>query len=336
MEVIRDASLKEYNTFGIEAKAKSFVEVNSSQQLEDALKIDREDLLILGGGSNVLLTKDFDGLVIKNSIKGIEVIDENDQFVTVKVGAGEIWHSFVLHAIDNNWGGVENLSLIPGTVGAAPMQNIGAYGVEIKEVFKSLEALHIETLTNKTFTKEECEFGYRESVFKLAAKSQYIITTVTFLLTKKDHNINISYGAITDTLNSKGITNPTIKDVSDAVIEIRESKLPNPKVIGNAGSFFKNPTIEKIDYEMLKLEYPEMPGYVVSDEEVKVPAGWLIEQCGWKGKQIGNIGVHKNQALVLVNYGGGNGSEIKQLALDIRDSVITKFGIPLIPEVNFI
>lgn len=336
MEVIRDASLKEYNTFGIEAKAKSFIEVNSSQQLEDALKIDREDLLILGGGSNVLLTKDFDGLVIKNSIKGIEVIDENDQFVTVKVGAGEIWHSFVLHAIDNNWGGVENLSLIPGTVGAAPMQNIGAYGVEIKEVFKSLEALHIETLTNKTFTKEECEFGYRESVFKLAAKSQYIITTVTFLLTKKDHNINISYGAITDTLNSKGITNPTIKDVSDAVIEIRESKLPNPKVIGNAGSFFKNPTIEKIDYEMLKLEYPEMPGYVVSDEEVKVPAGWLIEQCGWKGKQIGNIGVHKNQALVLVNYGGGNGSEIKQLALDIRDSVITKFGIPLIPEVNFI
>lgn len=336
MEVIKEASLKEYNTFGLEAKARTFVEVNSTKQLEEALKIERQDLLILGGGSNVLLTKDFDGLVIKNSIKGIEVIDEDDQIVTVRVGAGEIWHNFVLHAIANNWGGIENLSLIPGTVGAAPMQNIGAYGVEIKEVFKSLDALHIESFTNKTFTKEECEFGYRESIFKLAAKSQYVITSVTFELTKNEHNINTSYGAISDTLSSKGITNPTIKDVSDAVIQIRESKLPNPKVIGNAGSFFKNPTIEKIDYEMLKLEYPEMPGYVVSEEEVKVPAGWLIEQCGWKGKQIGNIGVHKNQALVLVNYGGGNGSDIKQLALDIRDSVIGKFGIPLMPEVNFI
>ncbi|QSE96880.1 UDP-N-acetylmuramate dehydrogenase [Fulvivirga lutea] len=336
MEIIKEASLKSYNTFGLEAKAKFFQEVKSEEALKNVLQNNQEELLILGGGSNILLTKDFDGLVLKNSIEGIDVIKESDDYVIVKVGAGVIWHDFVLYAIEKNWGGIENLSLIPGTVGAAPMQNIGAYGVEIKEVFESLEAIHIKTLDKKVFLKDECEFGYRESVFKHTAKGQYIITSVTFKLTKKEHTLNTSYGAIKEILNQNGISHPTIKDVSDAVIQIRQSKLPDPKKIGNAGSFFKNPTIDKLDYEMLKLEYQDIPGYVVSENEVKVPAGWLIEKCGWKGEKRGNIGVHKNQALVLVNYGNGSGDEIKQLAIDIRESVISKFGIHLMPEVNFI
>ncbi|MEQ8925849.1 MAG: UDP-N-acetylmuramate dehydrogenase [Fulvivirga sp.] len=336
MKIIQEASLKQYNTFGLEAKAKYFIEVKTEEELINALRNNEEELLVLGGGSNILLTKNFDGLVLKNSIDGIEITGESDNDIVVKVGAGVVWHDFVLHAINNNWGGIENLSLIPGTVGAAPMQNIGAYGVELKEVFELLDALHIETLRKKAFTKDECQFGYRESIFKHLAKGQYVITSVTFRLTKRNHRLNTSYGAITEVLKQNGIENPTIKDISNAVIQIRESKLPNPKEIGNAGSFFKNPTIDKLDYEMLKLEYPDMPGYIVSENEVKVPAGWLIEQCGWKGKKRGEIGVHKNQALVLVNYGGGDGNEIKQLAIDIRESVIAKFGIHLMPEVNFI
>ena len=316
-----------------------FTEVNSIDELQSAITSDLfkdNEVLILGGGSNILLTKDFNGLVIKNQITGIEIVHEDEHYVTVKVGGGEIWHQFVLHAIDNNWGGIENLSLIPGTVGAAPMQNIGAYGIEIKEVFESLTAVDLKTGHTKTFNKEACKFGYRESIFKLSAKGQYFIADVTFKLTKSNHQINTSYGAIQDVLKERNIANPTIKDVSDAVISIRKSKLPDPKEIGNSGSFFKNPTIDKIDYEGLKIEFPDIPGYIVSDNEVKVPAGWLIEQCGWKGLKRGEIGVHKNQALVLVNYGGGKGIEIADLSKEIQQSVIDKFGIELTPEVNFI
>lgn len=315
------------------------MEVNSIPEMESVIKSDafkNNEVLILGGGSNILLTRDFSGLVIRNQITGIDIVSEDEHHVIVKAGGGEIWHEFVLHCIENGWGGIENLSLIPGTVGAAPMQNIGAYGIEIKEVFESLTAVNLKTGEPQQFYKDECQFGYRESIFKLEARGQYFITDVTFKLTKSNHKINTSYGAIQDVLNERNISSPTIKDVSDAVISIRQSKLPDPKEIGNSGSFFKNPTIDKIDFEGLKIEFPDIPGYVVSDNQVKVPAGWLIEQCGWKGLKRGSIGVHKNQALVLVNYGGGKGSDIAALSKEIQQSVIDKFGIELTPEVNFI
>lgn len=339
MQIERNISLKPLNTFGLEAKAKLFIDVTSIEELQDALASDpakQNDLMILGGGSNILLTQDFDGLVIKNSIKGKEVIHETEDFVLVKVGAGENWHEFVLYALDKGWGGIENLSLIPGTVGAAPMQNIGAYGVEIKEVFEHLIAVHIETGEIEKFNKDECRFGYRESIFKNKVKGEYVIVHVVLKLTKREHHLNTSYGAITQTLEEMKIKKPTIRDISSAVIKIRQSKLPDPAKIGNAGSFFKNPTIDKIQYEELKTEYPEIPGYELPDDGVKIPAAWLIEQCGWKGVKKGDIGVHKNQALVLVNYGGGKGTDLKALAEDIKDSVIKKFGIELNPEVNII
>ena len=249
--------------------------------------------------------------------------------------AGEVWHDFVLHCIKKDWAGVENLSLIPGTVGAAPMQNIGAYGVEIKEVFHSLEAIEIATGKLVAFDKEKCEFGYRESVFKKSAKGKYIITSVTFQLNKKV-NLNTTYGAISDTLDEMKVTEINIKAVSDAVIKIRQSKLPDPAKIGNAGSFFKNPSIDRIDYEGLRSESPSIPGYKQPGDKLKVPAAWLIEKAGWKGKTIGNIGVHKNQPLVLVNYGGGDGAKIRDLAFEVKESVAQQFGIVLTPEVNII
>lgn len=332
----QNVSLKAFNTFAIDANAARFKAYHSVEELKDALsELDKQPLLLLGGGSNVLLTKDFQGVVLKNELKGIKILEESDEHVFVEVQSGENWHEFVLHCIQQNWSGIENLSLIPGTVGAAPMQNIGAYGVEIKQVFHSLEALEITTGDIHSFDNEACQFGYRESVFKKSLKGKYVITSVIFRLNKTP-KLNISYGAIKDTLIEMGVNNPSIRDVSNAVIHIRQSKLPDPKEIGNAGSFFKNPEVDKIDFEGLRAEFPSIPGYNLPENLVKIPAAWLIEQAGWKGRTFGNIGVHKKQPLVLVNYGGGNGEAIKALAFDIRESVNKKFGIELTPEVNII
>lgn len=338
MIIQTNVSLKPYNTFGIDATAKFFVEVSSIEQLQDILQnaeyqgIER---LILGGGSNLLLTKDFDGIVIKIAIKGIEKFEEDEQNIWLKVGAGEVWHDLVMYCVNHDYAGVENLSLIPGTVGAAPMQNIGAYGVEIKEVFESLEAIEIKTGKSRIFAKDECQFGYRESIFKHAIKGEYVIVTVSFKLSKTPV-YHVEYGAIKDTLAEKGVDQLSIKAISDAVISIRQSKLPNPAEIGNAGSFFKNPEIPKTQFDLLKEQFPTIPSYPVSEQTVKVPAGWLIEQAGWKGQRFGNIGVHAKQALVLVNFGDGKGNEIKELSQKIQDSIKEKFGIQLQAEVNFI
>ena len=332
----KNVQLQPFNTFGIEAKASKFLAFDNEDQLKSALRHrPNEPLLILGGGSNILLTKDFPGLVLKNNLRGIHVIKEDQNNVWVEVKAGENWHQFVLTAIDNHWAGIENLSLIPGTVGAAPMQNIGAYGVEIRKVFESLNALEIETGELHQFTNEDCQFGYRESVFKKQAKGKFIITSVVLKLDKKPE-YNVSYGAIQDTLETMGVSALSIKAISDAVIKIRQSKLPDPAEIGNSGSFFKNPEIDKIDYEGLKAEFPLIPGYELPEKKIKVPAAWLIEHTGWKGKTFDKIGVHKKQPLVLVNYGGGNGADIRDLAYKIQDSVSAKFGIILTPEVNII
>ncbi|UCS92952.1 UDP-N-acetylmuramate dehydrogenase [Echinicola marina] len=339
MKIQENISLKPYNTFQIDKKARFFTKVNSKDELIAAIefsKVKNIPLFILGGGSNILITKDVFALVVKIDITGIEVTKEDDEHIWVRVGAGEVWHEFVLKAIQNQWAGVENLSLIPGTVGASPMQNIGAYGVEIKEVFDHLEAINRDTLESELFDKEKCNFGYRESIFKNKEKDHYVISHVTFKLSKKT-NFNISYGAINETLSKMGITKDqlTIKAVSDAVISIRESKLPNPKEIGNAGSFFKNPTISIEQYEALKKQYPDIPGYT-QETGIKVPAAWLIEKSGWKGKTFGPIGVHKHQPLVLVNYGDGDGETIKALSEKIQKDIQKKFNILLNPEVNFI
>lgn len=338
MIVQKDVQLKPYNTFGIEATAKYFVEISSIEQLQEILQnpdYQSNERLILGGGSNMLLTKDFDGLVIKIAIKGFEVLQENEDNIWIKAGAGVVWHDLVMYCINKGYAGVENLSLIPGTVGAAPMQNIGAYGIEIKEVFKELQALEIATGEIKTFDKATCNFGYRESIFKHDAKGKYVILNVTFKLSKKP-TFHVEYGAIKDTLTEMGISEMSIKAISDAVIHIRQSKLPNPAEIGNAGSFFKNPEIPNTQFEALKAQFPTIPSYPVSEITTKVPAGWLIEQAGWKGQRFGNVGVHAKQALVLVNYGGGKGEEIKDLSQKIQASVKEKFGIQLSAEVNFI
>jgi UDP-N-acetylmuramate dehydrogenase len=327
-----------YNTFKIAAKAKYFATVSTIADLHALLETPvykHEKHLILGGGSNILFTGDFEGLVIKVDLKGIETVWEDDSTIVLKSGAGEPWHSFVMFCVTNNYGGVENMSLIPGTMGAAPMQNIGAYGVEVKDRIKTVEAIDVSTGEVHLFSNRECEFGYRESVFKHKLKGKYFISSVTLTLTKKNHVLNTSYGAIQQTLDQHN-TVPSVKTISDAVIAIRQQKLPDPKVIGNAGSFFKNPTIEQTQYELLKKSYPEIPGYFTENQNVKVPAGWLIEQCGWKGKTLDSIGVHPHQALVLVNYGNGTGEKIWTLAQDILASVKKKFAIDLHPEVNII
>lgn len=332
-------SLKPYNTFGIDAKAKYFTEVQNLEQLRAAVKysIDHHlQILFIGGGSNILMTKDFDGLAIKLSLKGISEKDLNEDEVLVTAKAGENWHEFVMYSLEKNYGGLENLSLIPGNVGTSPMQNIGAYGTEIKDVFVSCTVLDLENLELKTFNIEECRFGYRDSVFKQEGKGRYVILEVTFKLTKKNHHIKTEYGAIKTELENLGITHPTIQDVSKAVINIRRSKLPDPKEMGNAGSFFKNPTIPLIQFEDLKQKFENIPGYPNGDV-VKVPAGWLIEQCGWKGKQIGNAASHKLQALVIVNAtGNATGKEIFDFSTEIITSVRDKFGIELEREVNII
>ncbi|HIP32544.1 MAG TPA: UDP-N-acetylmuramate dehydrogenase [Crocinitomicaceae bacterium] len=332
-----NVSLKKYNTFGIEAKAKRFAVFSTTEELNEILQQSNEDeLLILGGGSNLLLTQDFEGLVIRNEIKGFEVVNESENDVCIKVGSGEVWHEFVLRSIENNFGGVENLSLIPGSVGASPMQNIGAYGVEIKDVFIELEAYHIETGKVKIFSHKECRFGYRESVFKRELKGEYIIVSVTYRLTKNKHQIKASYGAIQSELESNHIDSPSIKDISDAVIAIRSSKLPDPKEIGNAGSFFKNPVVDRSILEKIQLSKKNVPNYPAPNNQVKLAAGWLIEQAGWKGKTFDNYGVHKNQALVLVNYSDCTGEDILNLSTQIIEDVKVKFEITLEREVNII
>ena len=339
MKIHENFSLKNHNSFGVAVSAKCFVEVSSVEELIEAhqyAKTQSLQTLILGGGSNILLTKNFEGLVIQLNLKGIseEVISENEVLVTAK--SGENWHEFVQFCLGENYGGLENLSLIPGNVGTSPMQNIGAYGTEIKDTFVSCQVLNLETLELENFDAKKCNFGYRESIFKRAGKGKYIILEVTFKLTTKNHQIKTEYGAISSELKNLEIENPTIQEVSKAVITIRQSKLPDPKVIGNAGSFFKNPSISREQFLEVQEKYPEMPNYPNADL-VKIPAGWLIEQCGWKGKQIGNVASHQLQALVIINATGkATGKEIFDFSTMIIESVKEKFGIELEREVNII
>ena len=332
----KNISLKPYNTFGINAYVESFVSVTTFDQLIEITNTIK-DFFILSGGSNILITKNIIRPVIHLNIKGLTIIQsENQNTVLVQAMAGENWHEFVLWTLDHNFGGLENLSLIPGNVGTSPMQNIGAYGVEIKDVFYKLEALEIATGVIKTFYKKDCAFGYRESVFKNIHKGKYIIVNVTFQLTKKQHKLQTSYGAIQEELKKRQILKPNIKDISNAIIAIRKNKLPNPKKIGNGGSFFKNPVISIDSFIVLEKEYPNIPSYKISKKQIKIPAGWLIEQCGFKGKRYGDAGVHEKQALVLVNYGNATGNEILDLAKKILQSVRNKFNIDLEIEVNII
>ena len=334
MEFNHNHPLKNLNTFGISANAENFANFNSIEELKRLLENAKQPLMILGGGSNILLTQNIKGSILKNEIFGIDIIEEDNKSVTVKVGGGVVWHDFVSWSIERNLGGLENLSLIPGSVGAAPMQNIGAYGSEIKSVFKQLEAVNIESKELKIFENKDCQFGYRTSIFKTQLKNKYVICSVTFRLNKYPE-FNTSYGAIEDELRDMGeIT--SLKSISQAVINIRSRKLPDPNVIGNSGSFFKNPTISNIEFQSLKKDFPLIVGYPNGDNETKVAAGWLIEQAGWKGFRDGDAGVHKNQALVLVNYGNAKGKDILNLAKKIQDSVEQKFGIQLIPEVNIL
>jgi UDP-N-acetylmuramate dehydrogenase len=335
MEIKENISLKPYNTFGIDISTSQFAEVSSVQELKEVLHRNTAPLLILGGGSNVLFTKNYKGLAIKNNLKGVETVKENDSEVFLKVGAGEVWHEFVLSCIQHDYAGVENLSLIPGNVGASPMQNIGAYGVEVKDLITEVEAFDLRTHSIRTFTNSACEFDYRSSVFKTSLKGKYFITAVTFKL-KKQANVNTSYGAIEGELLRMNISNPTIKDISDAVINIRSSKLPDPKKIGNSGSFFKNPIVSEEQKNEILGKFTDAPNYIQSDGRFKMAAGWLIEKCGWKGKRINNYGVHTRQALVLVNYGGAKGCDIYNLSQEIITSVNDTFGIELEREVNIL
>ncbi|AYD47003.1 UDP-N-acetylmuramate dehydrogenase [Arachidicoccus soli] len=335
MIIAENISLKPYNTFGINVSANQFAEFNSLESLKKLLK-NEEKHLIIGGGSNILFTKNFDGIVLKNGLKGIHLLREDDDFIYIQAAGGEQWHQFVLYCVERNYSGVENLSLIPGCVGAAPMQNIGAYGIELKDVFYQLEALHIPSSAICTFNKEECKFGYRESVFKKEFKNQYVILNVTFRL-KRLPDFHIEYGAIKAELEKMKISNLSIQAISQAVINIRESKLPNPKEIGNAGSFFKNPTISETSFVSLKDKFPQIVAYDLPDtKQKKIAAGWLIEQCGWKGFKQDNYGVHAKQALVLVNYGDANGADILKLSEQIIESVNEKFSIHLEREVNIV
>ncbi|WP_066221290.1 UDP-N-acetylmuramate dehydrogenase [Formosa haliotis] len=337
MNIQHNISLKPYNTFGIDVAAKHFVAISTLEELTAVLSLkDYPNKLILGGGSNMLLTKDVDALVIHINIKGISIISETEDSVLVKANAGEIWHDFVLWTLNQDYGGLENLSLIPGNVGTSPIQNIGAYGVELKDVFESCEAIHLQTLKLHTFNKAACNFGYRNSIFKQEAKGQYIITSVTFKLSKTNHELHTNYGAITTELEHMQVSNPSIQDISKAVISIRNSKLPNPKDIGNSGSFFKNPVVSKDLYLHLLHQFPDIPSYPVSETEVKIPAGWLIEKAGFKGKRLGDYGVHKNQALVLVNYGGAKGSDILKLSEIIQQTIQRIFNISIESEVNIL
>ncbi len=348
MEVQENILIKQYNSFGINAYANLFAKFDSIDELSELLEFkdratsnDQRSTLILGGGSNILFTKNFDGLVLKNEIKGIKTIKEDEHHVYVNVGAGENWHQFVLHCIKNGWAGVENLSLIPGNIGASPMQNIGAYGVEIKDVFYSLEAYHIRDKKMVNFTLNDCEFGYRESVFKKKFKDEFVITDVTYRLNKVP-NFNTSYGAIGQELEKMGVQDLSLQAVSQAVINIRSGKLPDPAVIGNAGSFFKNPEISSSQFAVLSSQFEGIVGYELPNGNVKLAAGWLIEHCGphegtsWKGYRRGDAGCHEKQALVLVNYGDAKGNKIYDLSEEILQSVKAKFDVLLEREVNIV
>ena len=328
-------NLKRINSFGIEVWAKYFTGFSNINSIEEIIKQHQNKLLILGGGSNILFTKNFDGLVLKIEIAGVEIVEEDDHYVYLKAGAGVGWHQFVLYCIENNLAGAENLSLIPGSVGASPMQNIGAYGVELKDIFYGLQAYHIAEQKLVSFTKADCEFGYRESIFKNKLKGECIITSVTFKLNKTPI-FNTKYGAIEMELEKMGIQSLSIKAISDAVISIRQSKLPDPNVIGNAGSFFKNPTIDNEIFHNLKNEFSDIIGYAVGNDHTKLAAGWLIEKCGWKGFRKGDAGCHEKQALVLVNFGNASGEEILHLSEKIIASVKLMFGVTLQREVNII
>jgi UDP-N-acetylmuramate dehydrogenase len=338
MQVSENVPLRSYNTFGISAKARYFSTFSSADELQELTHRQKEDnlpQLILGGGSNILFTRNFDGYVLKNQVMGIEKVGEDDDYVYVKAGAGENWHGFVKYCLDADLAGVENLSLIPGNVGASPMQNIGAYGAEIKDVFHELEAFHLHDQHIVKFTNAQCEFGYRESVFKKQFKGQFAILNVTYRLNKTPR-FNTSYGAIYDELEKMKIEKLTIQAISQAVINIRTSKLPDPAQIGNAGSFFKNPTIPRAQFQQLEAEYPKIVAYPTDSDHVKLAAGWLIEQCGWKGYRLGDAGVHIRQALVLVNYGNASGKDVYDLSQQILESVQEKFGVLLEREVNII
>jgi UDP-N-acetylmuramate dehydrogenase len=338
MTIQENISLKSYNTFSIDATAKYFSSFSSLDDLNEILNSRLSTLnsqLVLGGGSNILLTKNFDGLVLKNEIKGIEVVKEDDDHIYVKTGAGENWHQFVLHCVNNNYAGIENLSLIPGNVGASPMQNIGAYGVEIKDVFHELEAFHRHDKSIERFSLEDCAFGYRESVFKNKYKAQFVITSVTYRLNKRP-SFNTSYGAINLELERIGANELSIQAISQAVINIRTSKLPDPKQIGNAGSFFKNPIISNGQFNELKKSFPNIVAFPSGSDHTKLAAGWLIEQCGWKGFRKNDAGCYSKQALVLVNYGNATGQEIFELSEQIINSVKINFGVELEREVNII
>ncbi|MBC6999521.1 UDP-N-acetylmuramate dehydrogenase [Cytophaga sp. FL35] len=337
MNIQSNFSLKAYNTFGIDAKASYFLEINSIEDLRKAFQLDTyPKKFIISGGSNMLITQHIDALVLHINIKGIEVVQETDEEVILKIMAGENWHQMVMYTLDKGYGGLENMSLIPGNTGTAPIQNIGAYGVELKDIFVRCEAMDVETQTLKTFTKEDCKFGYRDSIFKNEVKGKYVITSVTLQLTKRNHKKNTSYGAIEAKLKENNIIDPSIKDISNAVIAIRQEKLPDPKVLGNSGSFFKNPVLDRENFTSFIEKNPHAPFYKISESEYKIPAGWLIEQCGFKGKRFDDAGVHKNQALVLVNHGNATGEEILKLAFRIIKEVKEVFGIDIVPEVNII
>jgi UDP-N-acetylmuramate dehydrogenase len=335
MQVCQNYLLKEYNTFGIAAAAKYFVSFSSVEELEEVLDNNKNIpfKMILGGGSNILFTRDYNGLVLKNTIPGIKVLNEDNEYIYVNAGAGIKWHDLVLFCVKNNYAGMENLSLIPGNVGASPMQNIGAYGVEVKDIFYELEAFHLEDKTVIKFSAKDCEFGYRDSIFKRQLKGQFAILNVTYRL-KKNPVFNVSYGTIEKELEKMKMQELSIKAISDAVIHIRTSKLPDPAVIGNAGSFFKNPVIGKSEFKKMQDTEKDIPYYEAGENKYKIPAGWLIEQCGWKGYRKGDAGCYEKQALVLVNYGNATGKEIYNLSEEIKISVQEKFGIELEREVN--
>lgn len=332
-----DVDLQPYNTFGISEPARYFVTLTAEDDFRQLLShpvYRNNPVLFLGGGSNILFTKPFTGLVIQVQLMGIREVKETDAEVWLTAAAGENWHNLVMYCIENNFGGIENLSLIPGTVGAAPIQNIGAYGVELKDVLDRVEGIDIATGLKRSYTNSQCRFGYRDSIFKQELKGKFFISSITLRLTKKNHVLRTDYAALYDTLKQLRVTHPTIRSVSDAVISIRSSKLPDPKQFGNAGSFFKNPEVHQSTYHNLKNNYPTIPGYKIENQRVKIPAAWLIEQCGWKGKRLGNVGVHAHQALVLINFGRAKGADVLHLAREIQASVKAKFGIDLQPEVN--
>ena len=336
MNIQQNISLKPYNTFGMDVKARYMAEYETVEELKTLFQTDilkKNNFLHIGGGSNLLFLNDFEGVILHSQIKSIEKVNENDEFVWLRVGSGIVWDDFVAYCVENQWGGVENLSLIPGEVGASAVQNIGAYGVEVKDVIETVETIEIETLSHRIFNNAECKYDYRKSIFKTSLKGKYIVTHVTFRLRKQpDHQLDYQH------LRASVLQNGeiTLENIRNTVIAIRESKLPDPKIIGNAGSFFMNPIISKEQFQALQAAYPTLPHYTVSETEEKIPAGWLIDQCGFKGKQVGNVGVHKNQALVIVNFGGGTGKEVANLASLIQQKVKSTFGIDVVPEVNYI